>query len=158
ILRRALLLGCALLGTLAPSARAQVSKNVTLLAHLNQHPGYSACWSYVHPDGREYAILGTTDGTAIVNVTDPAASHEVAFIPGLGSQWREMKQYQTYVYVATEANGGGTQIIDMADPENPELRGVYTTAINHEHTLQVDAARARLYCNGTRLNSSQTGM
>src|SRR5678815_4203212 len=69
-----------------------------------------------------------------------------------------MKQYQTYMYIATEANGGGIQILDMADPENPELLGVYTTGINHEHTLQVDAARARLYCNGTRLNSTQTGL
>src|SRR5438067_8965684 len=93
----------ALLAVLLPAAAgAQTSRNVTLLAHLNQHAGYSACWSYVHPDGREYAILGTTDGTAIVNVTDPASSHEVAFIPGLPSAWREMKQYRTYVYVSTE--------------------------------------------------------
>ena len=153
----ALLLGAAL--SLIPLAvRAQGSKNVTLLAHLNQHPGYSACWSYVHPDGREYAILGTTDGTAIVNVTNPAASYEVAFIPGLASQWREMKQYRTYVYVSTEAQGGGIQIIDMANPESPVLRGVYATGINHEHTLEVDSTRALLFCNGTRLNSTQTGM
>src|SRR5436853_1674739 len=139
-------------------ARAQTSRNVTLLAHLDQHPGYSACWSYIHPDGREYAILGTTDGTSIVNVTDPASSYEVAFIPGQPSAWREMKQYQTYVYVATEAAGGGIQIIDMADPEHPELLGVYTTGINREHTLEVDAARGLLYANGSRLNSIPMGM
>ena len=140
------------------SSWAQSSRNVTLLAHLNQHPGYSACWSYVHPDGREYAILGTTDGTAIVNVTNPALSYEVAFIPGLPSQWREMKQYRTYVYVSTEAGGGGIQIIDMQDPEIPELLGTYTTGINHEHTLEVDSTRALLFANGTRLNATQTGM
>jgi len=142
----------------APAAQAQTSKNVTLLAHLNQHPGYSACWSYVHPDGREYAILGTTDGTSIVNVTNPASSYEVAFLPGEPSQWREMKQYQTYVYVSTEAAGGGIQIIDMSNPESPVLVGIYTVGINREHTLEVDAASARLYCNGTRVNSVQTGM
>jgi choice-of-anchor B domain-containing protein len=146
------------LAALPAPARAQGSKNVTLLAHLNQHPGYSACWSYVHPDGREYAILGTTDGTAIVNITNPAASYEVGFIPGLPSQWREMKQYLTYVYVTTEATGGGVQVIDMANPEQPELLGVYTTGFNHAHTLQVDPARALLFCNGTRLNSTPTGM
>lgn len=153
----ALLFGAALIWS-APPARAQGSKNVTLLAHLNQHPGYSACWSYVHPDGREYAILGTTDGTAIVNVTIPAASYEVAFIPGLASQWREMKQYRTYVYVSTEAQGGGIQIIDMANPELPQLAGVYATGFNREHTLEVDSTRALLFCNGTRLNTTQTGM
>ena len=152
-----LLFGAALIWS-APPAHAQGSKNVTLLAHLNQHPGYSACWSYVHPDGREYAILGTTDGTAIVNVTNPAASYEVAFIPGLGSLWREMKQYRTYVYVSTEAQGGGIQIIDMANPELPQLRSVYATGFNHEHTLEVDSTRALLFCNGTRLDAAQTGM
>jgi choice-of-anchor B domain-containing protein len=150
--------GAALLIAATAPARAQTSKNVTLLAHLNQHSVYSACWSYVHPDGREYAILGTTDGTAIVNVTNPAASYEVAFIPGLASSWREMKQYLTYVYVSTEAVGGGIQIIDMADPEQPQHIGTYTTGFNRAHTLQVDPARALLFCNGTRLNSTQTGM
>ncbi len=140
------------------SVLAQANRNVTLLAHLNQHLGYSACWTYVHPDGREYAVLGTTDGTSIVNVTNPAASYEVAFIPGLSSPWREMKQYRTYVYVSTEATGGGIQVIDMADPENPQLVGTYTNGFNHAHTLEVDSTRALLYCNGTRLNSTQTGM
>lgn len=148
-----------LLASVLPGAApAQVSRNVTLLAHLNQHPGYSACWSYVHPDGREYAILGTTDGTAIVNVTNPSAPYEVAFIGGLPSQWREMKQYQTYVYVSTEATGGGIQVIDMSNPEAPLLLGSYTGSFNHEHTLEVDATRALLYANGTRMNSLQTGM
>ena len=155
---RIVTLALGLTGLLVAPARAQVSKNVTLLAHLHQHPGYSACWSYVHHDGREYAILGTTDGTAIVNVTNPAASYEVAFIPGLASLWREMKQYRNYVYVTTEATGGGIQIIDMTDPELPELLGVYTTGFNHAHTLQVDSTRALLYCNGTRLNAVATGM
>jgi choice-of-anchor B domain-containing protein len=148
-----------LLAFLLPApTRAQGSRNVILLAHLNQHAAYSACWSYVHPDGREYAILGTTDGTAIVNVTDPTQAHEVAFIPGEPSAWREMKQYQTYVYVSTEAAGGGIQVIDMQDPENPVLLGVYTTGFNREHTLEVDPVRGLLYANGTRLNSIQTGM
>lgn len=138
-------------------AWAQSSKNVTLLAQMNLHPGYSACWSYVHHDGREYAALGTTDGTAIVNVTDPAAPYEVGFIPGLASQWREMKQYRTHIYVSTEA-AGGIQIIDMSDPEAPFLEGAYTTGFNHAHTVEVDTTRALLFCNGTRLNSMQTGM
>ncbi|HMI31433.1 MAG TPA: choice-of-anchor B family protein [Candidatus Limnocylindrales bacterium] len=150
-----LVLACCLL---ASPAGAQVSKNITLLAHLNQHPGYSACWSYVHHDGREYAVLGTTDGTAIVNVTNPATSYEVAFFPGLASLWREMKQYRTYIYVATEATGGGIQIINMANPEVPVLVGTYATGINHEHTLEVDSTRALLYCNGTRFDATQTGM
>ncbi|MBI4363958.1 MAG: choice-of-anchor B family protein [Candidatus Latescibacteria bacterium] len=93
-----------------------------------------------------------------MNVTNPAAPYEVGFITGLSSQWREMKQYRTWVYVSTEATGGGIQVIDMSDPENPFLEGVYTTGFNHAHTVEIDTTRALLYCNGTRLNATQTGM
>src|SRR5436190_1173629 len=84
--------GLAALATLArvTPAHAQVtSRNVTLLSHVNEYPSapfglrfaYSACWSYIHPDGREYAVLGVASGTAIYNVSDPVFPHRVAFIP-----------------------------------------------------------------------------
>jgi len=142
----------------AGSSAAPISKNVSLLAHFNTYSRYSACWSYVHHDGREYAVLGTETGTSIVNVTNPAAAYEVAFIPGLTSIWREMKQYRTWLYVSTEALGGGLQIIRMTDPEHPVLAGTYTTTFNAGHTVTVDTTRALIIVNGTRMNGAPTGM
>ena len=135
-----------------------ISRNVQLLAHFNNFTRYSACTAYVHPDGREYAVLGTETGTSIVNVTNPSASYEVAFIPGLSSWWREMKQYRTWLYVSTEAIGGGIQIIRMTDPEHPVLVSTYAAAFNREHTVTVDTTRALLILNGTRATSTMTGM
>jgi choice-of-anchor B domain-containing protein len=137
---------------------APVSKRVQLLAHLNNYSRYSACCSYVHHDGREYAVLGCETGTSIVNVTNPSAPYEVAFIPGISSFWREMKQYRTWLYISTEATGGGVQIVRMTDPEHPVLATTYIGAFNHEHTVTVDTTRALLILNGTRINSNQTGM
>jgi choice-of-anchor B domain-containing protein len=137
---------------------ASISKNVTLLAHFDNYTRYSACWSYVHHDGREYAVLGTETGTSIVNITNPSAAYEVAFIPGLTSIWREMKQYRTWIYISTEAIGGGIQIVRMTDPENPVLVSTYTGAFNRAHTVSVDTTRALLVCNGTRLTNGHTGM
>jgi len=137
---------------------AAVSRNVTLLAHLDNYAAYSACWSYVHSDGREYAILGTDTGTSIVNITNPASPYEVAFIPGLPSVWREMKQYRNWVYISTEATGGGIQIVRMTNPESPALVKTYTTNFNHAHTVAVDTSRALLILNGTRMDAIQTGM
>jgi choice-of-anchor B domain-containing protein len=151
------LLAVAVAPSLAPAADA-VSRNVTLLAHLDQYATYSACWTYVHHDGREYAVLGTTTGTSIVNVTNPSAPYEVEFIPGLTSQWREMKQYRTWIYISTEAQGGGIQIVRMTDPENPVLVTTYATNFNRAHTVTVDTTRALLIANGTRLNAGATGM
>ncbi|MGE5179995.1 MAG: choice-of-anchor B family protein [Bacteroidota bacterium] len=144
-------------GPITP-ATAPVSKNVQLLAHLNAYTRYSACASYVHPDGREYAVLGTETGTSIVNITNPSSPYEVASIPGLDSFWREMKQYRTWIYVTTEAVGGGIQIISMADPEHPVLVNTWTGSFNREHTVEVDTTRALLVLNGTRLTNTMAGM
>ena len=154
---RVVLGGCLFLAPTGSDA-APISKNVTLLKHLDNYTRYSACWSYVHHDGREYAVLGTEFGTSIVNVTVPDAAYEVAFIPGLSSIWREMKQYRTWMYVSTEATGGGVQIIRMTDPENPVLVGTYTATFNQAHTTTVDTTRALLILNGTRMSGAATGM
>jgi choice-of-anchor B domain-containing protein len=167
----ALFLSAALaLALIATAAHAQIpTRNMQVMSHWNEYPpapnasfgaGYSACWSYIHPDGREYAVIGTTDGTAIYNVTDPINSYRVAFIPGPSSVWREMKSYLTWIYVVTEANSmppTGIQIIRMTDPEHPVLAATYTTNFQTSHTVSIDSTRALLYCNGTRQWSGYSG-
>ena len=148
------------------AAWAQVpERNMTLEAHLNEYPvpapgypyAYSACWSYIHGDGREYAILGTGTGTAIYNVTNPSLTYRVGFIPGPNSIWREMKSYRNWIYIVTEGIGSaeGLQIVRMTDPEHPVLAASYTTGFTHSHTVSVDTSRALLFCNGTRDGSGQ---
>jgi choice-of-anchor B domain-containing protein len=150
------------ISVVAPASAQVALRNLVLKAHLDDYSlpgdwGYSACWGYVHPDGREYAVIGTHFGTAIYNVTNPDNVHSVGFIPGLASYWREMKAYRNWIYVVTEnavAAGGitpGVQIISMIDPENPVLVATYSTNFNRSHTVQVDTSRAILICNGTNL-------
>lgn len=149
-----------LLGLCAAPGRANplaVTRNFTLLAHFDEFPappgetGYSACWSYIHPDGREYAILGLLIGTAIYNVTDPAHAYRVAYIPGPVSTWREAKSYRNWIYITTEGTGTGEglQIVRMTDPEHPVLAATYTTNFIRSHTVAVDTTRALLIVNGT---------
>lgn len=158
-------------------ATAQVTlRNLTLQSHVNEYPpindadhttSYSACSSYIHSDGREYAVIGVGDGyqgsanegTAIYNVTTPASPYRVGFIPGPWSIWREMKQYRNWVYVVTEGTGAGegVQIIRMTDPENPVLATTYTGSFHRSHTVSVDTTRALLICNGTRVAGQPPG-
>jgi choice-of-anchor B domain-containing protein len=150
-------------GVLAGGALADPpTRNFAFKAQKNDYapaPGgqnYSACWSYIHSDGREYAAIGvngltaSTGGTAIYNVTNPAAPYLVAFIPGPQSIWREMKSYRDWLYVVTEASGSGLQIIRMTNPEAPVLAATYATNFNRSHTVAVDTTRGLLVCNGTR--------
>lgn len=160
-------------GILPGSARAlPVTRNLTFQAQKNDYapaPGgqnYSACWSYIHSNGDEYAIIGvngltsTTGGTAIYNVTNPAAPSLVGFISGPSSIWREMKSYRDWIYVVTEGTGPGQglQIIRMTNPEAPVLVATYTTNFFRSHTVSVDTTRGLLVCNGTTGPSGGTGM
>ena len=82
--------------------------NTHLLKHLNPRPTnnqykYSACWGYTAPNGREYAIIGCQPGTSFVDITDSSNIHEVGFVSGSLSEWREMKVYSHYAYIVSEA-------------------------------------------------------
>lgn len=135
-------------------AAPPVTRNLQFMANKDDYAafGYSACWSYVHGDGREYAIIGTGNGTAIYNVTDPATTYQVGFIAGPTSLWREMKSYRNWLYLVTEGGGAGQglQIVRMTNPEAPVLAATYTGSFIRSHTVSVDTARAILICNGTR--------
>jgi len=166
----ALACALALAAGVAVAHAVPVTRNLEFKANVNEFPpvpatanGYSACWSYIHGDGREYAIIGTyNNGTAIYNVTDPAAPYRVGLIPGPPSLWREMKSYRNWIYVVTEGSGAGygLQIIRMTDPESPVLAATYTGGgFIRSHTVSVDTARALLICNGTNnLSGQATGM
>ena len=171
-----LLAGLGLLAS-APASAQVTLRNLELKAHIDAYPpvgpcggtSYSACWSYIHPDGREYAVIGVGDGhcdggsssegTAIYNVTNPAAPHLVGFIPGPPSIWREMKQYRNWIYVVTEGTGAGEgiQIIRMTNPQKPVLAATHTGNFHRSHTVSVDTTRALLVCNGTRYKGEPPG-
>jgi choice-of-anchor B domain-containing protein len=151
---------------------APVTRNFVFLAQKNDYPpsttpvNYSACWSYIHSNGAEYAVLGVCGGppiggTAIYNVTNPAVPYLVGFIQGPSSIWREFKSYRDWIYVVTEGGGPdqGVQIIRMTNPESPVLAATYTTGFVTSHTVSVDTTRGILICNGTRDgNGLATGM
>jgi len=76
-------------GQTGPSAVAAASRNMTLWAHLDGSAlsggapvQGSGCWGYTSPDGRRFALVGTTGGLSIVEVTQPANARRVGFIPG----------------------------------------------------------------------------
>ena len=75
-----LLLGLVLLAT-----TAQAQLNTELLGHLPYADQLSNLTGWSDGAGNEYAIVGTYDGTSIVDITDPTAPVEVAFVNGNNS-------------------------------------------------------------------------
>jgi len=131
-------------------------------------------WGFVDQnDGREYAIVGLANGTAIVDLADPVNPREVVTIPGLDSSWREVKVYQhfdagsnrfkAYAYITTEASNAGLQVIDLSGL--PGTAALATTLVDtgSQHTAYVSnidyatnaalpGAQAFLYLAGSNVN------
>ena len=66
-------------------------------------------------DGREFAIVGQTDGTAFVEVKDDGSLEYVGRLPTQtdSSVWRDMKVIKDHVYIGSEAEGHGLQVFDL---------------------------------------------
>lgn len=119
-----------------------------LLKNLDTYAGYSACWGYTAPDGREYAILGTTVGSSYVDITDSANIREIDSVKGFNSIWREMKTYSHYAYVVSEATNSGLQIIDLQYlPDSVHLVKVWNYA-GYTKTHSISQSGHYLYLNG----------
>ncbi len=97
--------------------QALTQLNVDSLSHINYQQLHDAnlndVWGYVDEMGNEYALVGTSKGTSIVNVTDPTNPVEVFWLPGSTSIWRDPSSHGDYAYVTTEAEDG-LLIIDLS--------------------------------------------
>ncbi len=134
------------------------SSGMTLLSWLSipdLAPGMTSandCWGYVSPSGREYAIIGLSDGTAFVEVTDPMNPEVVSVIPGPNSIWRDIKTYLSFAYAVSEG-GSGIQVMSLANVDSGVVtlvREVTTGGSTSTHNVALDTASGFLYrCGGS---------
>ena len=108
-------------------------------------------------NGKEYALIGNEAGTGIVDVTNPTTPILLKQVAALSSTWREIKVYQHYAYVTTEAAGQGLQIIDLANLSLPTPDVVVKSfmgpdgnlvSISKIHSLHIDVNKGFLYAFG----------
>lgn len=121
--------------------------NVDSLSHISYQALHQAnlndVWGYVDEEGNEYAIVGTSKGTSIVNITNPQQPQEVFWLEGTESIWRDPCVWGNYAYITTEANDGLT-IIDLSPlPQSQNLPvtmyvGTETNPLLSAHTCFVD--------------------
>ena len=138
------------------SILGQKAKNVELFGKFDRGDDrYSGCWIYNGPNGDEYALLGTTSGTAIYSMNDSKNIEELAFIPGPYSNWREITVLEHHAYVVTEGKDPapvGMQVIDLRSlPDTAKLVLNYTQSFETAHMVQRDiySKKPILYVSGT---------
>lgn len=84
-------------------------------------------WGWTDPQsGREYALVGRTDGTSFVDVTDPINPKYLGDLPlhtgANPSVWRDIKTYKNHAYIVADGAGPhGVQVFDLT-----RLRAVKT--------------------------------
>ena len=114
------------------------SWNIDLVGNFDYSQDVNDIWGYQSANGTEYALVGTYNGTSIVRVSEGFGGiQEVGFIPGDNSIWRDVKTYNHYMYVGTEASQG-IQVVDIEDPENAELVYTWTGVSNSHNIFQAD--------------------
>ncbi len=82
-------------------------------------------------DGKEYAIMGRSSGTAFVDISDPENPVYLGNLPThtSNSSWRDIKVYADYAFIVSEAGGHGMQVFDLT-----ELRSVITPPVTFSET------------------------
>jgi len=137
-------------------SQTPVSKNMVL---LNQYKvdtfpivfagRYSDCWGYTAPDGREYAILGSTPYIHFFDITDGLV--EITQFQGGGnSLWREFKSYKNRIYAVADQGNEGIMIFDMSNaPSEIILRNQIFNITARTHMPFIDEKNGRLYLAGT---------
>lgn len=146
------------------------------LSQFSSRPNSAAnVWGFVdRNDGREYAVIGLSNGTAVVDVTDPANPREVGTVPGNNSSWREVKLYQefhaptnrfrAFAYVTTEARGAGLQVVDLGGlPASVSLATTladtgsqhtdYVSNIDYASNMALPGAQAFLWLAGSDIGT-----
>ena len=130
----------------------------------------SSLHAWVDPlTNREYAVMGRSNGTAVIDVTNPTQPKYVANIPSAGSNtlWREPKVYGNHAYIGVDGGTHRLQYVDLTQVRNyagTTLNltnyGTYTIAgggttpqITKVHTVGLNAQSGYLYLSGTNFNS-----
>lgn len=96
-------------------------------------------WGWMDPEsGIEYAIVGRTNGTSFVDLSDPSHPVYVGDLPKTpGSRsaiWRDMKVYRDHVYIVADGAGEhGVQVFDLR-----ELRRFEGEPITFDETFHYD--------------------
>ena len=85
------------------------------LGEMNASGGNDS-WGWTDPDnGKEFALIGLDNGTAFIDVSDPVNPVYLGKLPTYTSSsiWRDIKVYNNYAFIVSEAGGHGMQVFDL---------------------------------------------
>jgi choice-of-anchor B domain-containing protein len=121
---------------------------------------FNGLWGWIDSTtGREFAIIGTTDGASFIEVTDPVNPKYLGKLPlhegAQPSFWRDIKVYKNHAFIIADAAGDhGMQVFDLTqlrDVKNPPATFKETAHYDNiasAHTLALNEATGFAYPTG----------
>lgn len=140
-----------------PCSNADLQSFITL-SDLNAS-ATNDIWGWTDPlDGKEYAIVCLSDGTAFVDISDPVNPIYIGELPTQtsASNWRDAKVYDNHVFVVSEAGGHGMQSFDLTrlrtatPPATFTVDGHVTFGSGNAHNIVANEETGYMYTVGTR--------
>ncbi len=137
-------------------------KDVTLPSSFAHDNTYNEIWGY-SSDGREYAIIGSTMGTHIFDITDLGKVDTTWFIQGkvTGSQivHRDYDTYKDYLYIVADEGNSSLQIADLSSlPDSAPVIYDSNNLITRSHNIFIDTAKGWMYVCGGHANGAQNSL
>ncbi len=115
-------------------------------------------WGWTDPQtSREYALMGLSNGTAFVDVTEPSNPLLLGRLPThtTAALWRDIKVYRDHAYIVADGAGEhGMQVFDLRrlrDVPGPQAwaADVHYGDFGHSHNLAIDEQSGFAYAVST---------
>jgi choice-of-anchor B domain-containing protein len=125
-------------------------------------------WGWKHEaSGRSFLLVGRTDGTAFVEVTDPynpVLRGDLLSTGNRNSSWRDVKVYRDHAYIVADAAAGhGVQVFDLNrllsvgnTPVRFEADNVYTE-VGSVHNIVINETAGFAFAVGTSSGGTTCG-
>ena len=109
-------------------------------------------------DGKEYALMGLDDGTAFVDISDPEVPLYLGKLPSatVNSSWRDIKVYEDYAFIVSEAPGHGLQVFDLSKLRSLKTQQTFDSDLNfnefgNAHNIAINKESGFAYVLGSKL-------
>lgn len=147
-----------LIGLFSYAVKAQDNLNMELIYHWDEGGTvassawgniYNEVWGYVQ-DEREYAIIGTTEGTHFLDITDPSEPVEVDYVAGTQQGpivvHRDYHNLDNYLYMVCQEGQSSLQIADLSYlPDSVHVVYDSDEILVGSHNIFIDTTQAVLY-------------
>ena len=125
--------------------------------------GANDSWGWTDPlNGDEYYIMGLEDGVAFIDISDPVNPLYLGKLPTHTSSttWRDIKVYEDYAFIVSEAGGHGMQVFDLtrlrsvANPPVTFTEDAHYSGVGAAHNLVMNEDTGYAYMVGGDSNGA----